>query len=64
MYKRPSSGGQCLSFATEAFAVYSVGRLLEGVWMGFILTLVQLEGLISILLHASIQLPVFPRAWD
>lgn len=37
LYKRPSSGGQCLSFAAEAFAVYSVGRLLEG----FMLVLVE-----------------------
>lgn len=39
LYKRPSSGGQCLSFAAEAFAVYSVGRLLEGEGLGFMLTL-------------------------
>lgn len=35
--KRPISGGQCLRFAAEAFAIYSVGRLLEG----FMLALVE-----------------------
>lgn len=70
--KDPVQGDGALSFAAEAFTVYSEGRLLEGQWVGFMLTLVQqyeekrvfLEGLISILLDASIQLPVFPRAWD